>query len=323
MLGFTLCSNNYFAQACVLAKSFLNNHPTSSFVIGLVDKPHDAIDYNVCDNCRILPVQDLAIPNFQELVGKYTITEINTTVKPFYFTYLFQTSGSDKIIYLDPDIFVYSFFSELYSLLDTYNIIITPQSTRPIDDGDAPADIHLLGSGVFNLGFIALSQYGKVEEFLNWWSQRLIKYGYGRPSEHMFFDQLWINLVPAFFDNYYILKHPGYNAAAWNMHERQITHYSINEILVNTTFNLRFWHFSGFDFNNPTIFCSYSRRFSFEIRRHEAELFKSYDSEVRLNGYEQFSRLIPMYKFSTKNVASKKIGAMALMKSYLKRILNR
>jgi hypothetical protein len=37
----------------------------------------------------------------------------------------------------------------------------------------------------------------------------VIKYGFA-DFRSMFYDQIWINYVPALYDNYFILKHPGY-----------------------------------------------------------------------------------------------------------------
>lgn len=299
MIAFTLCSNNYLAQAKVLGDSFIEHHPESKFIIGLIDRLNDEIDYTEYNLFNIITVEEIGIETIDELILKYNITEFNTAVKPYYFKYLFSNYSVEKIIYIDPDIKVFSRFEEVESLLDTYNIILTPQSCCPIDDNDSPTDLHLLGSGVFNLGFIALSSFAKTQEFLSWWSDRLRKYAYGRPSQHMFYDQIWINLVPVFFNNYYILKHPGYNMAAWNMHERAITGIQEKIISINNNFVLRFFHFSGYKFSEPYKFCSYSSRFSFENRKLESTIFSSYYEDVMAAKYDLISIIKPVFSFAT------------------------
>ena len=47
MIIFTLCSNNYLANAKTLGDSILNHRPNTMFVIGLVDERNCEIDYNV------------------------------------------------------------------------------------------------------------------------------------------------------------------------------------------------------------------------------------------------------------------------------------
>ena len=294
-LAFTLCCNNYLAQAKVLGHSFRRHHPGIEFIIGLVDTVNPSIDYSAFSDFTILPVADLEIPEFEEMELKYSIVELNTSVKPFYFSHLFDNQKANKIIYLDPDIEVFSPMEEVLDLLDTYNIIITPQNCSPIDDGHSPSDIHVLGTGVFNLGFIALSDSERLSGFLSWWKQRLLKYGFADERNNMFFDQVWINLVPAFFDNYYILKHPGYNMAPSNLHERSITGHSEGNWHINDNFLLRFYHFSGFKFSNPKLMCCYSERFTFKDRPDVLPLYNSYINKLDKNEINVLAAVPPYY----------------------------
>ncbi|MBD2753318.1 glycosyltransferase family protein [Spirosoma validum] len=303
--AFTICSNNYLAQAKVLGESFLRYHNSFEFIIGLVDGYNSEVDYKSFGDTIFIPVKELNIPNFNNLESQYNIVELNTAVKPFYFEHIFNVRKSNTVIYLDPDILVLSSFDELLDALKSFSIVLTPQSCTPIDDEHAPADIHLLATGTFNLGFIALSNYKNSQIFLNWWSKRVIKYGYDLPNQHMFFDQLLINLVPAFFDNYYILKHLGYNMAAWNMHERVITNSLNDNITINLTTQLRFFHFSGYKFNNPEILCKYSSRHTFDNRPDVKELFYKYNKLVYQNNYDLFSKLKPIYCTNKKTLNTK------------------
>ena len=294
-LAFTLCSNNYLAQAKVLGDSFRKHHPGVEFIIGLVDTLHSSIDYTAFADFTILQVSELDIPEFEDMERKYNIIELNTSVKPFYFIHLFKHRKADKIIYLDPDIEVFSPFEEVLDLLDTYNIIITPQNCAPIDDGHSPSDIHLLGTGIFNLGFIALSHFEKVSSFLEWWTKRLVKYGFADERNNMFFDQVWINLVPVFFDNYYILKHPGYNMSASNLHERLLTDHTNGKWSINEHSPLRFYHFNGFKFSKPELMCSYSNRYTFENRTDILPLYKSYFHALAANQITKLQAIQPCY----------------------------
>jgi hypothetical protein len=294
-LAFTLCSNNYLAQAKTLGDSFRKHHPGKEFIIGLVDTISSSIDYSMFSEFTILPVSDLNIPEFESMERKYSIVELNTSVKPFYFTHLFSHQKAHKIIYLDPDIEVFSAMEEVLELLNSYNIIITPQNCSPIDDGHSPSDIHLLGTGIFNLGFIALSDAGKLSTFLGWWKQRLLKYGFADERNNMFFDQVWINLVPAFFDNYYVLKHPGYNMSPSNLHERRITGHSEACWLINENYLLRFYHFSGFKFSKPGFMCGYSERFTFEDRPDVLPLYRSYIKTLEENKITELAAVEPFY----------------------------
>jgi hypothetical protein len=294
-IAFTLCSNNYLAQAKVLGDSFKKHHPHGIFIIGLVDKMSSEIDYSFLSDFIIVPVDEVAIADLQQLSMRYDIVELNTVVKPSYFSYLFKRFKAERIIFLDPDIEVFSPFDDLLHLLDTYNIVVTPQNCAPIDDGESPSDLTLLGTGIFNLGFIALAGYESLIVFLKWWNDRVLKYGYAKPSSNMFFDQIWINLVPVFFDNCYILKHPGYNMSPSNLHERKITDTALQPPQINGQYRLLFYHYSGFRYNDPGRICSYSNRFTFEQRPDILPLYEDYRRALIENNIESLSAIVPFY----------------------------
>lgn len=296
VIAFTICSNNYLAQAKTMGDSFLAHHPDAKFIIGLVDRFDKSFDYNFFNRFEIIPVEDIHIDNFDELVAKYNIVELNTAVKPSYIHYIFQKYQADKLIYLDPDILVTGYFEELLDILDTYNIVLTPHICTPIDDDFSPTDYHTLRGGVFNLGFIALSNYAAVTPFINWWHDRVIKYGYGNYNLNMFYDQLWANYIPCFYDDYYILKHPGYNMAPWNLHERALMPGSIDKYIVNGNYTLKFFHFSSYKFNKPEIISAHVTRYDFGQRNDLKSLFSEYYNLLEKNEVKKLSKL-PVYYY--------------------------
>ncbi|NIK92519.1 glycosyl transferase [Mangrovimonas sp. CR14] len=293
-IAFTICSNNYLAHAKTLGDSFLEHHPEATFIIGLVDKFDLSFDYTVFSKFLIIPVEDIQIPDFDDLHKKYNIIELNTAVKPFYFHHIFTQLKPEKLLYIDPDILVTSHFNEVFDILDDKNIVITPHICKPIEDEYAPTDYHTLRGGVFNLGFIGLSNYQKVSDFLDWWGARVTKYGFADFSKSMFYDQIWINYVPALFDNYFILKHPGYNMANWNLHERHLT-IQDHTYLVNEVYHLRFFHFSSYKFHKPDDICSYLTRYDFNNRPDLIPLFHDYQEKLLNNHVETISNLDVFY----------------------------
>ena len=319
-LAFTICSNNYLAHAKTLGDSFLEHHPEAKFIIGLVDKFDESFDYTVFSKFSIIPVEELQIPDFDELNKKYNIVELNTAVKPFYFQHIFSIFKPEKLLYIDPDILVTSHFDEVFDILDKKNIIITPHICKPIDDEYAPTDYHTLRGGVFNLGFIALSNYEKVNDFLDWWGARVIRYGFADFSKSMFYDQIWINYVPALYDNYFILKHPGYNMANWNLHERQLS-LKENKYFVNREYPLRFFHFSSYKFSKSEQICSYLTRYDFNNRPDLVPLFNDYHKRLLDNNVKIIIDLdVFYYPKSTIEVEVKNKSNKALFFKIVNRI---
>lgn len=288
-LVFTLCSNNYLPQAITLGQSLEIFNPLYSFKIGLVDKRNSEIDYSSIP-FEIIEVDRIGISSFSEMFKRYDITELNTAVKPFYFKYFIENySSADNFIYLDPDILVYQPFTGLEEILQRKEIVITPHFTTPIEDDKILDETDILNSGLYNLGFIALRRGAESRKFVEWWSRRLETRAHINFTKGMFTDQLWINFVPLYFDNVYILTLPGYNMAYWNLHERRIS--ATNNVLFkDEKYPLVFFHFSGYNPLQPDILSKYQDRFTFENRKDVVGLFKEYAKLLFCNGFNKFNQ---------------------------------
>ncbi|WP_216828249.1 LamG-like jellyroll fold domain-containing protein [Alkalihalobacterium elongatum] len=244
----SICAN-YLPKAKVLAKSIKKFHPNSKVIICLVESDIHPTAEKFSYFDKVILAKDLEIENFNKFIMKYNALEASTAVKGALFSYLLRTyKHNNKFIYLDPDIYVMDTFNELNSILEKHSIVVTPHTLEPEDKNHITAirgnEIQLLQKGTFNLGFLAISRSPNSERFISWWSDRLSQYCYDDTPNGLFTDQKWVNLAPCFFD-VFILKHPGYNVAPWNLSKRSI-HRSENELLVNNK-RLKFVHFSGFD----------------------------------------------------------------------------
>ncbi|SHG57649.1 hypothetical protein SAMN04488109_0905 [Chryseolinea serpens] len=296
---FTLCSNNYLAHAKTLGDSLRATNPDVEFIIGLTDKLSPQIDYTFFEPFQIIPYDAIGVDFFEEMVHQYNIIEFNTSVKPFYFEYLFQKYGADSLVYyVDPDIAVYGSFEEMNNLLLTNNFLVTPHILKPLLE-PSPFETVFLNVGVYNLGFIGMRHSETTTLFLKWWQRRLREFCYINFSKGLFVDQLWVNFIHLLFDKAYILPSPGYNMAYWNMYERKLF-VSDGKYFVNTSDTpLVFFHFSGYDFSNNPLKCTKDKRseFTLENRPDVADLFKQYGAWVKDNRYEQLSKVAPLLPF--------------------------
>lgn len=243
----SICSN-YLPKAMVLAKSLKETNKDVKMLVCLVEKeiPDFAKEFEYFD--YIVLAKDLGFENFEGFIFKHSIVEASTSVKGQIFRYMLKTfSDENKFAYLDPDIKVYSELKELNELLDNEPIVITPHLTIQEENIDAVMDNELcaLQHGCYNLGFLAIKRSEEAVTFINWWNSRLGMFCYDDIPKGIFTDQRWIDLAPCFF-NTYILKHPGYNIAPWNVSKRKLIHDSNQVYKVNNQ-ALRFFHFSGFD----------------------------------------------------------------------------
>jgi hypothetical protein len=294
-IAFTLCSNNYLGAAKVLVESFKEFHPDFEVFIGLVDKLDSRVDY-VSFGAQILLAETIPMPDIEGLSKKFNIVELNTTVKPFYFKHFFFTLQASEVIYLDPDIQIFSPLTEVIKGLSQAMITLTPHMLSPVDDEFGPNDRHILPTGVFNLGFIGLAKNEQLAFFLDWWADRCVKYGFRRDHEGLFYDQVWMNYVPTFFESYYIIRDSGYNVANWNLHERTLSEDATTGWWVNKTCKLGFFHFSHYNINNPEKISLYNTRFTFDNRPDLAPLFEAYRARVLRNNGVLLKTIVPYYK---------------------------
>lgn len=293
-LAFTICSNNYLAQAKALGDSLVQHNPDYRFIICLVDKQSSLVDYNYFKPHEILPVEQVPIADFENMILKYDITELNTAVKPFVFKFLFSRSATiANVTYLDPDIIVYDRFSDIENAYSNHTFILTPHINTPIHDQLQLGEESFLNCGIYNLGFLGLNRTGHVFEFLDWWMERLKDRCYNKPMRGWFVDQIWINFVPVYYEGAFIMKHPGHNMAYWNLHERQLQCKN-GKYYVNETLPLVFYHFSGYNAIQPEGISKYQNRFTFETRPDLVKIFEDYRSTVLQNKHEQFFK-IPCY----------------------------
>ncbi len=299
-VAFTLCSLNYMHQATTLGQSLLKHNPDYKFVIGLVDRIDDRVDKSKLPNFEIIEVHEV-VPKemLDSMVSRYNIIELNTSVKPFYFEYLFRKLSPEFIIYFDPDIAIYQPLRQIeHSFVERYNLIVTPHANSPRENKEL-SDLAFIQVGIFNFGFVAMKNCESCHSLVSWWERRLFESGYIATHLGLFVDQLWMNLSVCYSDNALILKDEGYNMAPWNLHERVLS--TINDIFyVNDKTLLTFFHFSGItDANN--FLKSHEPSITFDDRPDLKELFYRYNLTLNQN-HKHYYKTVPCFYKQKKGI---------------------
>ncbi len=191
---------------------------------------------------------------------------------------------------MDPDIYVVRPLRAVMGLLDGgAAIVLTPHITAPLQDGHHPDDLAIMKSGVYNLGFGAFAHTPRVASFVAWWAERLVKHCRVDIPNHLFTDQRWMDLAPAFVPDTAILHHPGYNLAYWNLLHRPVTRGRGGWRAGGEP--LHFVHFSGVDPLKPGEFSKHQTRFRTENIGGLLALFETYVAQLLANGYEKYAKL--------------------------------
>jgi hypothetical protein len=247
---FTSINNNYLPKARVLANSLKKHCSDVRFSLVLCD--------NIPENFRlenepfdeVITIDELGVPvkNLKQWIFIHTVVELCTAVKGQSLL-KFLDEGSDKVVYLDPDIAVFDNLLELENLLDQYDVILTPHLAHPeknnkelILDNEVCSLMH----GAFNFGFFAVKHSENGLAFAKWWRDRLVDFCFDDIPHGLFTDQKWGDLVPGLFEGVYVLRDPSYNVATWNINNRKVSMTSDSKYTVNGI-PLKFYHFSGFD----------------------------------------------------------------------------
>ena len=246
---YTSVNINYLPKARILAKSVKAHCPNAKFSLVFADKWPENVDQSMEPFDEIVTVEQLGIPvkNLPYWIYIHTVVELCTAIKGQALV-KFLEEGSEKVVYLDPDIAVFDDLKILENLLDQYDVLLTPHQTAPESDPEdiVANELCSMRYGVYNYGFYAVRNTENGLAYARWWRDRLVDYCFDDIPFGIFTDQRWGDMVPALFDNVCILKHPGCNVSTWNLTHRKVIGDGKGGYLVNGE-PLQFYHFSGFD----------------------------------------------------------------------------
>ena len=281
----------YLAKARVLARSVKRYNPAVKFYLVLVEPAPEwlrrGIDARTEPFDVVLTTENLAIPRVRSWLYQHNVVEACTGVKGPALDVLFADRGEEKVLYLDPDVVVFSPLDPLFAHLDSASILLTPHcpvaetALEPIIFNE----ISSLAHGVYNLGFIGVASDSEGRRFAGWWRHRLYHFCHDDIPRGLFTDQRWADLIPAQFERVRILRDPVYNAASWNVTQRLISGSVPDDVRADGA-PLCFYHFSGVNSGIPERMYS---QFGIDSRA-VADLIRWYRAECERNGESELAR---------------------------------
>jgi hypothetical protein len=273
----TIIAKNYVAYARVLARSLAAADPGSRVWTLIIDDFDGYIDPSQ-EPFEILTPAGVGCDEFTHMALRYSVLELSTAVKPWLLRHLLRETGQ-PVTYLDPDIKIYGSVQRLDRLAAEHGVVLIPHNSRPIpQDGRSPSQVDIMIAGIYNLGYVSLAGRPEVDRLLDWWADRLLRDCRVDPIWGYFVDQRWFDLAPGFLSDLAIVREPQYNVAYWNLHERQLEsvdgHYTVDGV------SLAFFHFSGFDPEQPLILSRHQNRIDVLDRPVLERLLGEYATEV-------------------------------------------
>ncbi len=291
-LIYTVCTANYLYQALTMGESLKKTNPDYELIIGLVDEL-PVMDFEI--PYQIIQISEVQEVNLAGFKGEYTVMEVATACKPVFGLYLFEKYPDlEKLIYFDTDLWITDSIEPIEKNLDSYDIIITPHITQPIDLQEEWNEKQFLNAGLYNTGFVGMKRSENTFKFLNWWKNHLKEYGYYDFCNGMGIDQLCVNFVPIFYDKVLIEYSPAYNLAYWNIHERSVI-FENEKYVINGKENLMFFHFSGYTPDKPNLLSKHIKSSKISNYGVLNSLFKEYNEALLRNHFQFFKQIIPAF----------------------------
>lgn len=317
---FTICSNNYLAQAKALGDSVLRHCGNYKFFIVLCDKFSKDIDYSLFRDFEIVEAAALGIKNFKYMIQNYNIVELNTSIKPFSFEYFYKNYNCNSVIYFDPDIKLFNSLQTLEEDLKDNNIILTPHICSPIEfDNLFPLENVFTNYGTYNLGFLATKKSQDTDKLISWWKNYLERHCIEDAPNGFYVDQLPMNLAPIFFEHVKITKNLGLNAAPWNLHERKLKYVNGKYFINDTNTPLIFYHFSTYNPLKPDKLSKYYTRAETLKDACLIEFYNKYREEILLNNWTKLSEIKYTY-VSNKEKKQNKKGIRTMIRKIFNKI---
>lgn len=287
----TIVSNNYLHFARTLMQSVAACHADVDRYCVVVDKDL-SFAKELDREFRTISLDQLQLPDGEDFLFQYTVLELNTAVKPWALDYLLS-QGYDRVVYIDPDIYLYRPLQEVLALLEgDVDIVLTPHLLRPIDDSYHPTELDIRRAGTYNLGFCAIKNSDNTRNYLRWWQKKLRHDCVVDFERGVFVDQSWMDLVPGMFDRVAVLRHPGYNVAYWNLAQRSVVYEAETDDYRVDGHPLVFFHYSGLNYRKPQNVSKHQNRFNFSnLNQTIVGLFREYVARVRDNDAPGYSQL--------------------------------
>jgi len=280
----TVFSKSSLSLARVLADSFRRHHPEIPFFALLADEV-DGYFEPASEPFRLLRLADLRIPNLRRFRFQYSQQELTYAVTPALLRYLLD-QGFPRVAFLKQESLVLGDLTPVLDLLRRRSIVLTPHLLDPLPgEAGAGRELNILQSGVYNVGFLGVSATPTARAFLSWWEARLYEHCRHDVAHGMHFEQRWLDLVPAFFENVEVVRDPGFNVAHWNLPDRSVA-IDGGSITVDGS-PCSFFRFSGFDPERPDAVTRYSPRLTMSNVGEAAGIFGRYVVLLEAAGYHQ------------------------------------
>ncbi|MCX2948570.1 glycosyltransferase family 4 protein [Lentzea sp. NEAU-D7] len=206
----TITRESGLPLATVLARSYLEHHPGSRFVIAVLDAEPGARSE---DGVTLLGPGAMGVPedDYFSLATAYPPEQLAEALKPLLLRELLL--DADVAVHLTSSSFVLAPMDDL--LTGRHALVVSPHFQRPFDDVRSDEG-RLVGTGVFDPGFVVVSQ--GAAEFLDSWAEAVRTFHAIDLGRAVWADQAWFDQAVSQREHHVART----TAGVWNAFERQV-----------------------------------------------------------------------------------------------------
>ena len=289
----TVITKSYLPYARTLASSLAEHNPDVDLYVLLADNVDGYFD-PALEPFKFIYLEDLSdTQTVEQMCFYYTPFELCCALRGFIHEYMFEQTNAQKWLFLDSDIMVYNSLDIIFDQLENSSILLTPHRIVPLAIDHVDYEINFLKNGLYNAGFLGLQRTSISQKFISWFKDRLKSFAFNDFFEQtilyrgLFVDQLWLNLVPLYFDEVSFCLEPGANLGHWNLFGKTLSKDKLGNINVDQK-PVLFVHFSGWDINNTNKVSKYAPMYEQDSPSLWSEISKNYRDKLIVNGYEKF-----------------------------------
>lgn len=297
----SVATYGYLPKAFVMADTLAEHNPGCEIFLLVPDMSQAQIDskkWPEVSSTRILGLDALGNPLIGTIHKYFDAFELCCALKSLLLQHALFVEGYDRAVALDPDTMCYASFDEVWSMLESSDIVLTPHTNSPMpEDGEVPDDLEFVTAGFINGGFMAARKSKNTEICIDWMISKVSDFGFFAPQFHAYADQTWMSCLPWYFpESVSVVRHAGLNVAYWNLHERSLI--SKDEDYFCNDQRLIFFHYSGFDSKQPMLLTKHSKRtFCPDTNAILSNLLSNYDARLMQIG-AQIPQLVPDFPCS-------------------------
>jgi hypothetical protein len=275
--GATIAAKSTLALARVVARSFTKHHPAVPFYVLLADEVDGYFDPSR-EPYELFQLDDLDIPDVVRFRFVHPQQRLSYAATPYLIALLLQL-GYERVLFIKQESLVLGALDDLVRELPPGGVAVTPHLLTPLEGAGAEErELNILLSGVYNAGFVGVAAGGPAEQVMAWWQDRVFTHCRHAVADGMHYEQRWLDLAPAYFDNISIIREPGVNVAHWNLPER-----------LQALGGCRLFRFSGYDVERPSFATRYSDRLRMDDIPDAAGIYDQYRRALLANGASEVS----------------------------------